>query len=230
MWPLGTKWAGSLTIQHRLGLPRKFDSAAGRTTGGIEDGVRCHPLSALRRDAMNFCAQCGNPVTVKIPDGDSLPRAVCESCGTIHYENPRIVVGCIPESGAHILLCRRAIEPRYGFWTVPAGFMENNETLAEGAARETLEEALAEVEIGDLCAIMDVVRARQVHLFFRATLVGDAFGAGHESLETRLFLEDEIPWDEIAFPSVRFALETWFEDRRQGSQRLHTTAWRPDSG
>jgi ADP-ribose pyrophosphatase YjhB (NUDIX family) len=178
---------------------------------------------------MKYCSQCGSQVVERIPAGDSLPRAVCEACGTIHYENPRIVVGCIPEAGERILLCRRAIEPRHGFWTVPAGFMENGETLAQGAARETLEEALAEVEIGDLCAIMDVLRARQVHMFFRATLVGDQFGAGHESLETRLFLEEEIPWDEIAFPSVRFALETWLEDRRLGQFRLHTTAWRPDS-
>ena len=179
---------------------------------------------------MNFCNQCGSPVIRKIPAGDSLPRAVCEDCGAIHYENPRIVVGCIPEAGDHILLCRRAIEPRYGFWTVPAGFMENGETLAEGAARETREEALAEVEIRELCAIMDVLRARQVHMFFRARLVGDTFGAGHESLETQLFLEEEIQWDEIAFPSVRFALETWFEDRRLKKPRLHTTAWRTDSG
>ena len=178
---------------------------------------------------MNFCSQCGSQVTERIPAGDTLPRAVCEACGTIHYENPRIVVGCIPEADGKILLCRRAIEPRYGFWTVPAGFMENGETLAEGAARETREEALAMVEIGDLCAIMDVLRARQVHMFFRATLQGNEFGAGHESLETRLFDEQDIPWGHIAFPSVRFALESWLEDRRLGEFRLHTTAWRPGS-
>ncbi len=178
---------------------------------------------------MKFCSQCGSEVTSRVPEGDSLPRAVCDACGTIHYENPRVVVGCIPVAGNQILLCRRAIEPRYGYWTVPAGFLENGETMQEGAARETREEAMAEVQIGELCAIMDVLRARQVHVFFRATLIGDRFGAGHESLECRLFDLDEIPWEDIAFPSVRYALETWLEDLRSGQWRLHSTAWRPSS-
>ena len=175
---------------------------------------------------MNFCSGCGSPVTLRVPDGDSIQRFVCDSCGAIHYENPRVVVGCIPESGDRVLLCKRAIEPRYGYWTIPAGFMENSETVREGAARETLEEAMARVEVGDLCAIVDVVRARQVHMMFRAKLIGDQFGAGHETLEARLFREDEIPWDEIAFASVRFALESWIEDRRNGEARLHETAIR----
>ena len=175
---------------------------------------------------MKFCSQCGGRVTLRIPPSDTMHRYVCDACDIIHYENPKIVVGCVPEHDGRILLCRRAIEPRYGYWTVPAGFMENDETLQEAAARETQEEALATVEIGELFAIVDVVRARQVHMMFRARLVGDAYGVGHESLETELFDVAEIPWDDIAFPSVRFALETWLEDRRQGRIGLHMTAFR----
>jgi ADP-ribose pyrophosphatase YjhB (NUDIX family) len=129
----------------------------------------------------------------------------------VHYENPKIVVGCVTESDGKILLCKRSIEPRYGYWTVPAGFMEIGETIAEGAARETLEEACAKVEIGHLFASVDVVDAAQLHLFFTGTLVGD-FAAGHESLDAKLFAQDEIPWDEIAFRSGLFALEKYLED------------------
>ncbi len=178
---------------------------------------------------MKFCSACGQPVTLKTPAQDTFPRYVCEACGIIHYENPKIVVGCVPEHQGKILLCKRAIEPRSGYWTVPAGFMENEETMQEGAARETLEEALAVVEIGELFAVVDVVRARQVHVMFRASLIGEDYGVGYESLETRLFAEEEIPWDDIAFPSVRFALEVWFEDRRQGRAGLHMTAFRRPS-
>lgn len=174
---------------------------------------------------MNFCSQCGSRVRLRVPEGDSFPRHVCDSCEAIHYDNPKVVVGCVPEAGDHILMCRRAIEPRRGYWTVPAGFMENGETLQQGAARETLEEAIATVEIGDLFAIVDVVHAHQVHMMFHAQMVGDEFGAGLESLEARMFLEEEIPWQDIAFPSVRFSLEKWFEDRRTGSRRLHHTAF-----
>jgi len=152
-----------------------------------------------------------------------MPRHVCDSCGTVHYENPKIVVGCVPEVGQHVLLCRRAIEPRRGYWTVPAGFMENGETMQQGAARETLEEAMATVEMGELFAIIDVVHARQVHMMFRARMIDESFGAGLESLETKLFLEEEVPWADIAFPSVRFALEKWFEDRSLDRRMLHST-------
>jgi ADP-ribose pyrophosphatase YjhB (NUDIX family) len=176
---------------------------------------------------MKFCSDCGQTVALKIPDGDTIPRHVCEHCGAIHYENPKVVVGCVPEHQGRILLCKRAIEPRLGYWTVPAGFMENGETLQEGAARETLEEAEAQVEIGELFAIVDVVRARQVHMLFRARMLDGHFGAGHESLESRLVTEDEIPWDEIAFASVRFGLEAWLEDRRSGRPRLHMTSFHP---
>ena len=180
---------------------------------------------------MKFCGECGHRVALTVPAGDSLPRHVCGHCGTVHYENPKVVVGCVPEYQGRILLCRRAIEPRYGYWTVPAGFMENDETLAEAAARETREEALATVEIADLFAVVDVVHARQVHVMFRATLLGEEFGAGEESLEVDLFEPARIPWGEIAFPSVRFALERFLADREAGVRRLHTIALsRPGRG
>ncbi len=133
----------------------------------------------------------------------------------------------MPEYKGKILICKRAIEPRLGYWTVPAGFMENGETLQEGAARETLEEAEAQVEIGELFAIVDVVRAQQVHVLFRGRMLDGRYGAGHESLEVRLIDPDDIPWDDIAFASVRFGLEAWLEDRRTGRPRLHMTAFHP---
>ncbi len=176
---------------------------------------------------MKFCSQCGHEVALKVPEGDTLPRYVCGQCATIHYENPKVVVGCVPEYQGRILLCKRAIEPRLGYWTVPAGFMENGETLQEGAARETLEEAEAQVEVGELFAIVDVVRAQQVHMLFRARMLNERYGAGHESLEVRLIDPEDIPWDDIAFASVRFGLEAWLEDRRTGRPRMHTTAFRP---
>ncbi len=172
---------------------------------------------------MNFCSDCGQPVELRIPAGDSVPRHICTVCGRVHYSNPLIVVGCVPEAGDRILLCRRAIAPRHGFWTIPAGFMENGETLAAGAARETMEETLARVEIRDLFAVVDVVHAKQVHLMYRATLLDGGFGAGAESLEAALFEPRDIPWDQIAFQSVRFALEKFLEDRAAGVERLHTT-------
>ncbi len=161
---------------------------------------------------MNHCTICGAGVSRRVPDGDNRERWVCNNCGHIHYQNPLPVVGCVAEQDGKILLCRRSIEPRYGYWTVPAGFMELGETLAEGAARETLEEACAEVEIGRLFASIDVVEAGQVHFFFLGKLKG-GYGVGEESLEVALFAEDEIPWDEIAFRSGRFALEKYFEDK-----------------
>ena len=161
---------------------------------------------------MKYCSQCGQQVIRRVPDGDDHERWVCSACGTIHYQNPLPVVGCVPERDGKILLCKRAIEPRYGKWTVPAGFMELGETTAAGAARETREEACAEVQIGHLFACVDVVDAGQVHLFFTAKLLSD-FAPGAESLEVRMFTEAEIPWDEIAFQSGYFALEKYFEDK-----------------
>jgi ADP-ribose pyrophosphatase YjhB (NUDIX family) len=162
---------------------------------------------------MNFCAQCGAPVRLRVPEGDHLPRYVCEACGTIHYQNPLLVVGCVPEHEGRILLCRRAIEPRRGYWTIPAGFLENGETLQDGAARESREEALAEVQIGSLLAVVHVLHAQQVHVFFRALLPEPRFGAGAESLEVQLLRTEEIPWADIAFPSTEFALRRYLEDR-----------------
>lgn len=165
---------------------------------------------------MKYCSACGHTVDLKVPDDDNRERSVCPSCGVVHYVNPKIVVGCVPERDGKILLCKRAIEPRYGYWTVPAGFMELGESLAQGAARETLEEACAEVEIGHLFASVDVVHAGQVHLFFTARLLGD-YAAGAESLEVAMYSEEEIPWDDIAFHSGRYALQKYFEDQGQNN-------------
>ena len=170
---------------------------------------------------MKFCSNCGAPVALKVPPGDSLPRHVCDACNTIHYQNPRLVVGCIPEWEDRILLCRRAIEPRYGLWTVPAGYMENGETTVQGAARETLEEANARVEVGALYAIFNIPHISQVYMLFRARLLDADFSAGAETLETRLFSEADIPWDEIAFATVRQTLNHYYNDRKQGEYRFH---------
>jgi ADP-ribose pyrophosphatase YjhB (NUDIX family) len=170
---------------------------------------------------MNYCSQCGARVTLRIPEGDSLPRHVCDACGAIHYQNPRMIVGCIPEWEDRILLCRRAIEPRHGLWTVPAGFMENGETMADGAAREALEEAVARVEIGPLYAMYNIPHINQVYVLFRARLLNGDFRAGAETLEARLFAEADIPWSEIAFATVRNTLTHYFDDRRRGEYRFH---------
>jgi ADP-ribose pyrophosphatase YjhB (NUDIX family) len=179
---------------------------------------------------MKFCPSCGQPVEMKVPEGDHLPRAVCTACATIHYENPRIIAGCVIEVAGKILMCKRAIEPRHGFWTIPAGFMENGESVQQAAAREAMEEALAHVQIGSLLAIVSVLRAHQVHMMFRARLDPGhpQFGIGPESLESQLYAESEIPWPEVAFLSVEFALRRYLEDRRNGVERLHfrTIDWR----
>jgi len=170
---------------------------------------------------MKFCSHCGAPVTLKVPDGDSLPRHVCTGCETIHYLNPKMIVGCIAEWENRILLCRRAIEPRLGLWTVPAGFMENGETTMQGAARETLEEANARVEVGPLYALYNIPHINQVYLLFRARLTDLDFSPGAESLETRLFEEHEIPWEQLAFATVRNTLGHYFSDRQAGEFRFH---------
>jgi ADP-ribose pyrophosphatase YjhB (NUDIX family) len=178
----------------------------------------------MTRVEMNFCSQCGKPLRRAIPEGDHLPRYVCDACGSIHYQNPRLVVGCVPEHEGSILLCRRAIEPRRGYWTVPAGFMENGETLQQAAARETQEEALAEVAIGSLLAVVHVLHAHQVHVFFRAALPQARYGIGAESLEVALLTPAEIPWADIAFPSTDFALHRYLDDRAAGSDAHHFTS------
>ena len=170
---------------------------------------------------MNFCSNCGTRVVLKVPEGDLLPRHVCENCGTIHYQNPKIVVGSVPEYEGRILLCKRGIEPRLGHWTIPAGFMENDETLETGAAREALEEARIDVEIGSLLLVANVTHARQVHVFFRSRMRTPDFGVTHESLEVALVDEKDIPWHDLAFPSTEFALRRFVEDRKAGVDRHH---------
>ena len=165
---------------------------------------------------MTYCSECGAETRREIPNDDNRERDICPSCGTVHYRNPLIVVGCVPERDGKILLCKRAIEPRYGYWTVPAGFMELGESTVQGAARETMEEACAEVEIGHLFAVVDVVDAGQVHMFYTAKLLSD-FAAGPESLDVAMYSEDEVPWDDIAFHSGRFALEKYFEDKGENN-------------
>jgi ADP-ribose pyrophosphatase YjhB (NUDIX family) len=174
---------------------------------------------------MNFCCHCGAKVTLRVPAGDHLPRYVCDACEAIHYSNPRLVVGCVPEHEGRILICRRAIEPRRGFWCLPAGFMENGETLQQGAARECQEEALADVEIGSLLVVADVLGARQVHVFFRARMRSAKFGPGAESLEVALVEPADLPWDEIAFPSTEYALRRLLEDRAAGRENYHFTVF-----
>ncbi len=169
---------------------------------------------------MNFCSQCGAPVHVSIPEGDNLPRYVCPACGTIHYQNPKIVAGCIPEWQGKVLLCRRAIEPRYGLWTLPAGFMENGETTPAAAARETLEEANAVVKELVLYGVFNLPHINQVYMLFRGQLLDGRASAGAESLEVRLCEESQVPWGELAFPVIRETLELFFEDRRCGSYPL----------
>lgn len=162
---------------------------------------------------MKFCSQCGGAVSQSIPKGDNRLRHVCGQCATIHYENPRIVAGCLPVWRDQVLLCRRAIEPRRGFWTLPAGFMENGETVEQAAARETQEEACARVQALSLYTLFDLPHINQVYMLFRAELVDLDFAAGEESLEVRLFAEHEIPWGELAFPTIGRTLEYYFADR-----------------
>jgi ADP-ribose pyrophosphatase YjhB (NUDIX family) len=170
---------------------------------------------------MNFCSACGAPVELRTPADDNRPRHVCTACATVHYQNPKLVIGSIPEwEDGRILLCRRAIEPRHGLWTLPAGFMENGESATEAAARETLEEASARIEIGDLYSVYSLPYIDQVHLLFRAGLLDLDFAPGVESLEVELFEERDIPWDELAFRPVRFTLEHYFADRRKGDFQL----------
>lgn len=163
---------------------------------------------------MNFCSDCGQPVSLAVPPDDNRLRHVCGHCGTIHYQNPKMVVGSIPlwRDDERVLLCRRAIEPRHGYWTLPAGFMENSETTEEAAARETFEEAGARIELQGLFSLLNVPHVHQVHLFYRAHLLDLDFEAGTESLEVKLFREEEIPWDEIAFPTVSQTLKLFFAD------------------
>lgn len=176
---------------------------------------------------MNFCSQCGGLVKLAIPEGDNLPRHVCQHCGTIHYLNPKLVVGCVAEWNEQILLCRRSITPRYGLWTLPAGFMENGESTSEAAIRETLEEACARIEIGPLFSLVNVPHINQVHLFYRARLLDTAFAPGQETLATALFSEEAVPWQDLAFQSVTLCLRAYFADRRSGRFAFHEERLQP---
>lgn len=167
--------------------------------------------------SMNFCSHCGEPVQLQVPEGDNRERHVCASCGTIHYQNPRIIAGCLPVFGDQVLLCRRAIEPRLGYWTLPAGFMENGESTEQAALRETLEESCAEVEIRQLYTLTSILHVNQVQMIYLAKMDVAEYGPSEESLEVRLFSEDEIPWDELAFETIRTVLRLYFEDRKQNS-------------
>ena len=174
------------------------------------------------RPPIRHCRECGTGVVYRLPDdGDTRQRAICPACHTVHYENPLNVVGTVPWLDDRVLLCKRNIEPRKGFWTLPAGFMELGETTAAGAARETDEEAGAQIEMQALFTVINVVKVGQVHFFYRARLLSDRFDPGHETMEARLFTEAEIPWDDIAFHTVRDTLRHFFEDRRKGEFTLH---------
>jgi ADP-ribose pyrophosphatase YjhB (NUDIX family) len=170
---------------------------------------------------MNYCSACGASVTKKVPAGDNLPRFVCDTCLVVHYHNPKIVAGCIPEWDGNLLLCRRAIEPKTGLWTFPAGFMEIGESTEQAAVRETREEARAQMEHIRLFAVLSLPHIGQTYLVFRGPMSSPDFGVGEESLDVQLFSLAAIPWDEIAFPVVKEALRRYVEDKRRGEFQVH---------
>jgi ADP-ribose pyrophosphatase YjhB (NUDIX family) len=210
-----------LYFRPRAGMAELVDAADSKSVA-LKRRVGSIPSpGTIKSFLMNFCSNCGTRVVLKVPEGDFLPRHVCEGCGTIHYQNPKLVVGSVPEYDGRILICKRGIEPRLGYWTIPAGFMENDETLEVGAAREALEEACIDVEIGSLLLLANVTHARQVHVFFRSRMRKPDFAPTHESLEVRLVDESEIPWDQLAFPSTEAALRHFVADRAAGVERHH---------
>jgi ADP-ribose pyrophosphatase YjhB (NUDIX family) len=172
---------------------------------------------------MKYCQSCGASVSLKVPEGDNRERHVCTTCGDIHYQNPKIVAGCLPVRGDKVLLCRRAINPRYNFWTLPAGFMENGETLEQAAIRESMEEANAVLDNLRLYTVISLPHIDQVYMMFLADLQSEDFYPGEESLETRLFSENEIPWDELAFRTIHRTLEIFFRERKQGHFGIHNS-------
>jgi ADP-ribose pyrophosphatase YjhB (NUDIX family) len=171
---------------------------------------------------MKYCSTCGNKVVLRVPAGDNRERYLCERCDTIHYQNPRIVTGCLAIWEDQVLLCKRSIQPRDGFWTLPAGFLENGETAQAGAIRETWEEAQAKVAIDDLYTMFSLPHISQIYLFYRARLVDGSFAAGPESAEVALFREEDVPWGELAFPVVRDTLRHFFRDRISNQFAVHT--------
>jgi ADP-ribose pyrophosphatase YjhB (NUDIX family) len=175
---------------------------------------------------MKFCSSCGNEVVFRIPEGDNRERFLCEHCETIHYQNPRVVAGCLPIWEDQVLLCRRAIDPRSGFWTLPAGFLENGETVQEGALRETREEACARVSEPSLYTMFSLPHISQIYLFYRGELADLDFAAGEETLEVALFREHEIPWENLAFPVITETLQHFFSDRISGQYPVRSTSIR----
>jgi len=171
---------------------------------------------------MKYCGECGSQVELVIPKDDNRHRHVCLSCKTIHYYNPKIVAGCIPDLDGKIMLCKRAIEPQYGKWTLPAGFMENGESTTQAAVRETLEEANAMVEIQDLYTVINLPHVNQVYLIYRAKLSDEGYSSGVESLEVDLYAEADVPWEHLAFPVIRETLSLYFEDKRAGNFKIRT--------
>lgn len=170
---------------------------------------------------MNFCSECGKTVVHRIPEGDNLPRFICEHCDTIHYQNPKLVVGCLPVWKEQVLLCKRAIEPCYGLWTLPAGFMENQESLEDAALRESHEEANANLEIEGIYSIISLPHINQIYVLYRAKLLDLDFFAGDESLDVQLFNEEDIPWEQIAFKTIESTLKHYFTDRKQNTYPVH---------
>ena len=185
-----------------------------------------YPVVLFRRapknNPMKFCSTCGKPVSIRVPDGDNMPRHVCDHCDAIHYQNPKIIVGALPVWEDKILLCKRAIEPRYGTWTLPAGFMENAETLEQGALRESREEANANLELQGLYSVFSLTHVNQVYIMYRAQLLDLDFSPGIESLEVALFDEKDIPWNDIAFRTIHHTLKYFLEDRKTGQFPVHT--------
>ena len=171
---------------------------------------------------MKFCSNCSAPVSLKVPEGDNRPRSVCDTCGAIHYENPKVVVGCLVIADDRVLLCRRGIDPRSGLWTLPAGYLETNETTEEGAVRETWEEARARVDIDSLYTIFDLPYISQIYMFYRARLRDGRFSAGEETLEADVFSERDLPWDKLAFPVVERTLKLYFQDRENDDFPIHS--------
>jgi len=161
---------------------------------------------------MKFCSDCGEKVVLKVPEGDSYKRSCCPSCGTIHYINPKIIAGSLIYKGNEVLLAKRAIGPRENFWTIPAGFLELKESTQEGAIREVMEEANAEIDVKSLLAVIDIVHISQVYIIYLSELKGDTFSPGPESLDVRLFKEEDIPWDDLAFESIKETLRFYFKN------------------
>lgn len=171
---------------------------------------------------MNFCSNCGHKTEWRVPEDDNRPRHVCDNCNTIHYDNPKIICGCLVTYKDQVLLCKRAIEPRHGKWTLPAGFMENGETASEGALRETWEESGARPRLNGLYSLCSIAHISQVYMIFHATLDEPIFEAGPESLDVQLFSPENIPWDELAFHTVAETLRKWIEDKHQSPLPLRT--------